>query len=77
MFGAEPHVFRPERWLDGSIPKRDASVGVYGNLFVLCCSPVVDDSSFSIQDDLLRRRARLHWLAFCVSTLPFGLMLCR
>ncbi|KAJ7634739.1 cytochrome P450 [Roridomyces roridus] len=32
VFGADPHVFRPERWLDESMPKVETNLGVYGNL---------------------------------------------
>ncbi|KAK0480750.1 cytochrome P450, partial [Armillaria novae-zelandiae] len=33
IFGEDTHSFKPERWLDGAVPRKGAAaVGVYGNL---------------------------------------------
>jgi cytochrome P450 len=32
VFGHDAHAFNPERWLDGSLRKPEAPVGVYANL---------------------------------------------
>nr|GAT42659.1 cytochrome P450 [Mycena chlorophos] len=33
-WGPDPHIFRPSRWLDGSIPGMKDGVGVYSNMWV-------------------------------------------
>jgi len=33
IFGEDPHVFNPDRWLNSSEGKKGTSVGVYANLF--------------------------------------------
>lgn len=44
LWGSEPHIFRPERWLEMKEP--EVKFGVYGNLYlrlVPCVNEIADD----------------------------------